>query len=186
MPTSVAPELVEAARTGGRDEIEPLLRTVWPDAYRLARSILGEDQPAEDAAQEACIIVYRTIASLRSSAAFRTWFYRIVVREAAALKRRRTRTEPAPYISAVPNDHTAAIDVWRALSTLSHALREVVVLRYFEDLSSPEIASVLSIPQGTVRFRLMIARQRLRPLLNDYDERISHTSGEARTNAISI
>ena len=71
MATPVPSELVVAARTGGRDEIELLLRTVWPDAYRLARAVLGEDQPAEDAAQEACIIVYRTIASLRSGAAFR-------------------------------------------------------------------------------------------------------------------
>jgi RNA polymerase sigma-70 factor (ECF subfamily) len=74
--------------------------------------------------------------------------------------------------------------VWRALSALSHKLREVVVLRYFEDLSSPEIGSVLGIPEGTVRFRLMIARQRLRPLLDDYSERFSQSSGEARINAI--
>ncbi len=184
MATPVPSELVEAARTGGRAEIELLLRSVWPDAYRLARVILGEDQPAEDAAQEACIILYRTIASLRSSAAFRTWFYRIVVREAAEIKRRRSRTEPAAEAPVSVGDQTAPIDVWRALSGLSHKLREVVVLRYFEDLSSPEIASVLGIPEGTVRFRLMIARQRLRPILGDYSERSSHSSGEARTNAI--
>jgi RNA polymerase sigma-70 factor (ECF subfamily) len=184
MAIPVPPELVDAARTGGRDEIELLLRAVWPDAYRLARAVLGEDQPAEDTAQEACIIVYRTIASLRSSAAFRTWFYRIVVREAAELKRRRARTEPAPEAAMSAADQTAPIDVWRALSALSHKLREVVVLRYFEDLSSPEIASVLGIPEGTVRFRLMIARQRLRPLLDDYSERFPQSSGEARINAI--
>ena len=184
MAIPVPTELVEAARTGGRDEIELLLRTVWPDAYRLARVILGEDQPAEDAAQEAAIIVYRTIASLRSSAAFRTWFYRIVVREAAAVKRRRSRVEPAAEEPVSAGDQTARIDVWRALSGLTHKLREVVVLRYFEDLSSPEIAAVLGIPEGTVRFRLMIARQRLRPLLGDYNERFSQSSGEARTNAI--
>jgi RNA polymerase sigma-70 factor (ECF subfamily) len=184
MATLVPGELVDAARTGGRDEIEVLLRMVWPDAYRLARAILGEDQPAEDAAQEACIIVYRTIASLRTSAAFRTWFYRIVVREAAGLKRRRSRSEPAPDAAASAHDQTAPIDVRRALSGLGHKLREVVVLRYFEDLSSPEIASVLEIPEGTVRFRLMIARQRLRPVLGNYSERSSHASGEARTNAI--
>jgi RNA polymerase sigma-70 factor (ECF subfamily) len=184
MATPVPSELVDAARTGGRDEIEMLLRTIWPDAYRLARAVLGEAQPAEDAAQEACIIVYRTIASLRSSAAFRTWFYRIVVREAAELKRRRPRTEPAPEAPASAVDQTAPVDVWRALSMLSSTLRDVVVLRYFEDLSSPEIAAVLSIPEGTVRFRLMIARQRLRPLLGDYRENFSPTSGEARTNAI--
>ena len=184
MATLVPSELVDAARTGGRDEIELLLRTVWPDAYRLARGVLGEDQPAEDAAQEACIILYRTIASLRSSAAFRTWFYRIVVREAAEIKRRRSRTELSPEAPVSVADQTAPIDVWRALSVLSHKLREVVVLRYFEDLSSPEIASVLGIPEGTVRFRLMVARQRLRPLLDDYSERFSQSSGEARINAI--
>ena len=184
MATPVPTELVEAARTGGRDEIELLLRSVWPDAYRLARVILGEDQPAEDAAQEACVIVYRTIASLRSSAAFRTWFYRIVVREAAEIKRRRSRTELPLEAPVSVADQTAPIDVWRALAVLSHKLREVVVLRYFEDLASPEIASVLGVPEGTVRFRLMIARQRLRPLLGDYSERFSQSSGEARINAI--
>ena len=184
MATPVPTELVDAARTGGRDEIELLLRMVWPDAYRLARGVLGEDQPAEDAAQEACIVVYRTIASLRSSAAFRTWFYRIVVREAAEIKRRRARPESVAEAPAGSADQTAHIDVWRALSVLSQKLREVVVLRYFEDLSSPEIASVLGIPEGTVRFRLMIARQRLRPLLGEYSERFSPSSGEARINAI--
>ena len=184
MATPVPTELVEAARTGGRDEIELLLRSVWPDAYRLARAILAEDQPAEDAAQEACIIVYRTIASLRSSGAFRTWFYRIVVREAAEIKRRRSRAEPAPDAAVSAADQTASIDVWRALAMLSHKLREVVVLRYFEDLASPEIASVLGVPEGTVRCRLMIARQRLRPLLDGYSERFSQSSGEARINAI--
>lgn len=184
MATPVPTELVDAARTGGRDEIEVLLRTVWPDAYRLARGVLGEAQPAEDAAQEACIVVYRTIASLRSSAAFRTWFYRIVVREAAEVKRRRSRVEPVQDAPVIAVDQTAPVDVWRALSVLSQKLREVVVLRYFEDLASPEIASVLGIPEGTVRFRLMIARQRLRPLLGDYSERFSPSSGEARINAI--
>jgi RNA polymerase sigma-70 factor, ECF subfamily len=184
MANPVPFELVEAARTGGRDEIELLLGTVWPDAYRLARAIIGEDQSAEDAAQEACVILYRTIASLRTSGAFRTWFYRIVVREAAELKRRRSRTEPTIEAPVSADDQTASIDVWRALSVLTYKLREVVVLQYFEDFSSREIASVLGIPEGTVRFRLMIAKQRLRPLLGEYTEHLSRSSGEARTNAI--
>jgi RNA polymerase sigma-70 factor, ECF subfamily len=182
--TPLSPELLDAARAGGRDEIELLLRTVWPDAYRLARAIIGDDQPAEDAAQEACILVYRTIASLRSSAAFRTWFYRIVVRKAAELKRRRSRTEPVTETAPTAGDHTVAIDVWRALSLLTPKLREVVVLRYFEDLSSPEIAATLGIPAGTVRFRLMVAKQRLRPLLDDETESFTRTTGEVRTHAI--
>ncbi len=184
MPSPVLKDLVDAARAGAPDDVESLLRAVWPDAYRLARAIVGEDGPAEDVAQEACIIVYRTLASLRDSAAFRTWFYRIVVREAAAIQRRRSRAEAATEIPAGLVDPAASVDVWRALSRLPHKLREVVVLRFFEDLSSREIAAVLGIPDGTVRFRLMIARRRLRPLLDESPERISQPAEEARTHAV--
>jgi RNA polymerase sigma-70 factor (ECF subfamily) len=184
MPSPELNDLVDAARAGGSDDIESLLRAVWPDAYRLARAIVGEDGPAEDVAQEACIIVYRTIASLRDGAAFRTWFYRIVVREAAAIKQRRSRVEAAIEIHVNLADPAASVDIWRALSLLPHKLREVVVLRYFEDLASREIAAVLGIPDGTVRFRLMIARQRLRPLLGESTEHISRPSDEVRTNAV--
>jgi len=184
MPSPVLNDLVDAARAGNPDDIEALLRAIWPDAYRLARAIVGEDGPAEDIAQEACIIVYRTIASLRDGGAFRTWFYRIVVREAAAIKRRRSRIEAAVEIAGGLADPAASVDVWRALSLLPHALREVVVLRYFEDLSSREIAAILGIPSGTVRFRLMLARRRLRPMLDESSDHISRPAEEARTNAV--
>jgi RNA polymerase sigma factor (sigma-70 family) len=183
MPIPVPAELVAAAQHGDSIQVERLVQTIWPDAYRLANAILGDRQGAEDAAQEACIIVYRTIASLRSAAAFRVWFYRIVVREASELKRRRSRNEPAAPAEPERADHAAAIDIWRALATLPHDLREAVVLRYFEDLSSREIAAVLRVPAGTVRFRLMIARRRLRPLLSDGSELTTHAA-EVRTNAI--
>ena len=184
MAFPVPTELVEAAKEGGSAQIERLLEAIWPEAYRLARAIVGERQGAEDAAQEACIVLYRTIASLRSAAAFRVWFYRIVVREASELRRRRSRNEPAPAIAPNTADHTASIDLWDALAALPPHLRDVVVLRYFEDLSSREIGSVLRIPDGTVRFRLMMARRRLRPLLGDDPDRATRAIREATPNAI--
>lgn len=75
---SFAPlELVEKAMRGEPPDVESLIEAVWPDAYRLAYAVLGERQSAEDVAQEACVVVYRTIASLRSAAAFRVWFYAV-------------------------------------------------------------------------------------------------------------
>ncbi len=184
MPGSVPTGLVEAARSGGRPEIERLLQTIWPDAYRLAFAVLGDRPSAEDAAQEACVIVYRAITSLRKPAAFRTWFYRLVVREASRLKRQRSRTESASESATHDSDHAASIDIWRALSTLPQHLREVAVLRYFEDLPSREIASALRIHDGAVRFRLMVARRQLRPLLGEVFENAADTSNEVRTSAI--
>jgi RNA polymerase sigma-70 factor (ECF subfamily) len=186
MAIPVPMELVEAARAGGPLQIEQLVEAVWPDAYRLARAILGERQGAEDAAQEACIILYRSIATLRSSAAFRVWFYRIVVREASDLKRRRSQSEPISETLSSRTEQTESIDVWRALSVLPQHLRDVVVLRYFEDLSSREIGFVLGIPDATVRFHLAIARRRLRPLLDDYPPQFTHAANEERTNAIGL
>ncbi len=184
MPIPVPTELVETVRVGGSTQVEPLVEVVWPDAYRLAYAILGEKQGAEDATQEACIILYRTITSLRSTTAFRSWFYRIVVREDSEIKRRRARTEPASASIAPMIDETASIDVWRALSALAQNMRTVVVLRYFEDLSSREIGSILRLPDATVRFHLMIARRRLRPILGDAYEHVTHSASEVRTNAI--
>jgi RNA polymerase sigma factor (sigma-70 family) len=183
MAQPVPSALVEAAKCGGAFEIERLLQAVWPVAYRPAYSVLGDRESAQDVAQESCVILYRTIASLRDPAAFRAWFYRIVVREASSLKRRHVESnvekEPAQI-----EDRTAAFDVWRALSMLPQHLRDVIVLRYFEDLPSREIASILRINDGAVRFRLVVARRRLRRLLGDVFETSSDSATEVTTNAI--
>jgi len=55
-------------------DVERLLGAIWADAYRLARGIVIQAQSAEDVAKEACITIFRSIASLRKSDAFRTWF----------------------------------------------------------------------------------------------------------------
>jgi len=60
--------------------------------------------------------------------------------------------------------------VQQALALLSPHLREVTVLHYFEDLPSREIAAILGVPDGTVRFRLLMARRQLRRILDGYDE----------------
>jgi len=186
MAAPVPLDLIEDACRGDAERTEELIKLMWPDAVRLARAILGEDQPAQDAAQESCIILYQRIASLRSPASFRTWFYRIVVREASNLKRRRLKAEDVAPPAAFEVDHSASIDVWRALATLPRHLREVVVLRYFEDLSSHEIAAVVRIPAGSVRFRLMIARQRLRPLLVIEGETLTHAAKEKQIHVNSF
>ncbi|HTU70419.1 MAG TPA: RNA polymerase sigma factor [Candidatus Baltobacteraceae bacterium] len=176
-------DLIEGAQRGGPVEIERLIEAIWPDAYRLAYAILGERTGAEDVAQEACVVAYRTISSLRSAAAFRVWFYRIVVRRASELKRRRARGEPIVAEPASDADCSDTIDIWRALAALPRTLRDVVVLHYFEGLTSREIASILCAPEGTVRFRLMIAKRRLRPLLAE-DPDTLRSDREVQPNGI--
>jgi RNA polymerase sigma-70 factor (ECF subfamily) len=170
-------EIVEAARAGDPADVERLLEAVWVDAYRLAVAILAQPQSAEDVAQEACVIMYRSIASLRNPDAFRTWFYRIVVREALKQKKLQAASATLPSDIGYCDDPASSIDLWRALAVLSDGLRTVIVLHYFETLTSREIGKVLGVPEATVRFRLMTARRKLRPLLKEHSSS-THAKGE--------
>jgi len=164
MRPEIAPEIVRAAQAGAPADMEVLLAQLWPHAYRVAFSVAQDRVLAEDAAQEASAIIYREIGNLRSPDAFRVWMYRIVIREALRLVK---RDATAPNVSQPQDepDIESRLDVLRALARLPAQLRAVVVLRYYADLNSREIATVLGIPSATVRFRLGQARQRLSHLL---------------------
>ncbi len=170
MSAFASAEQVEAARRGDRAAIDALVEAVWPGCYRVAFCVLGEAALAEDAAQEACIALYRGITSLRDPGAFNAWLYRIVVRESARARRRRARAEAVAEAAASSEPSGVDLDIQRALASLSPALREVTVLYYFEDLASREIAAILGVPDGTVRVRLMMARRKLRATLTGYRE----------------
>lgn len=165
------PEAIASAVNGSEGDAEKLIAAIWPGCFRLAVMITGDRGLAEDAAQEACVIVHRKIRSLRTAAAFDAWLYRIVLRESARVSRRRGRlAEQAEKFIEMESGLT--LDVWRALAALSSELREVTVLFYFRDLNCDEIAATLQVSPGAVRTRLSRARERLRSLLGDYDFRL--------------
>lgn len=164
------PELVSEALRGDRAGLERLVAHVWPGCFRLAASVLGDRALAQDAAQEACALVLRKIRTLRNPNAFDGWLYRIVMREAARVRRRHTDVRESAFQESFRDDGTTSIDVWRALASLSPELRDATVLFYFDDLRSDEIAAILGVPHATVRSRIARARERLRGLLNDYDD----------------
>ena len=142
-----------------------LLEEAWPDAFRIAWTILRDPADAEDAAQEACARALKAADSLRNTSAFRSWFYRIVVNEARSRLRRRrnlvsTDEQSAPFDS--PDDR---IDVRRAIDQLDERGRLVILLFYYAGLSTAEIATVVSASPVAVRLRLVAARRRLHRLL---------------------
>ncbi len=168
MPRWAPPELVASALRGDEAAVEQLIAAVWPGCFRLAATVIGDRSLAQDASQEACAIVHRKIRHLRSAGAFDAWLYRIVMRESARVRRRHGAAAEELPAHFTDGSDTAALDVWRALATLSPEFRDVTVLFYFDDLPSDEIATILSIPHATVRTRLARARERLRGLLDDY------------------
>jgi len=151
--------LVLEALSGAAGGRENLLRAIWPDAYRIAWSVLRNHVAAEDAAQDACAKLVGSLSQLRSADAFRTWFYRIVVR--CALRYRATPVDSQPLQAPAGTSVEDRVDLADAVLALPRDMRITVVLRYYYDLNATEIAAVTGVPSGTVRFRLAMARRRL-------------------------
>ncbi len=154
-------------------EVDRFIRAIWPQAYRIAFSVLRDHGLAEDAAQEACAIL-DAIPKLRASRAFNVWLYRIVVRTAFSIGEKQRRSERVALEKAEsiePAESLVRIDVMRALDRLTPRQRAVVALHYYAEMSSREIAKALAIPDSTVRFHVMNARKILEPLLAVGDPR---------------
>jgi len=150
--------------------------TMWPHmraAYNLARWLVRNDQDAEDIVQDSFLKAYKAQESFRGSDS-RVWMLSIVRNTALDFLRRYKSRSAVSLEDQVhePADHTADPErellestrreqVREAISHLEPEFREVIVLREMEGLSYKEIASVLSIPMGTVMSRLSRARNLL-------------------------
>ena len=144
-------------------------------AFRVAYGVLRHREDAEDVAQEAFAKAYRNFRQLRERDRFRAWLVRITWRMAINRRRsdiRRTIREQSPCED--PSSHNAAevftdnersVRLWKAIDALPDKLRVVTVLAGIEEHDIREVALLLRLPEGTVKSRLFLARQRLKELL---------------------
>ena len=159
-------ELVRAAQGGDALAMNRLLERLSPYVSRLCGPIALRD--AADAAQEALIVVFRSLGQLREPAALYGWVRAIAVREAVRVARRGQRTEVAELRDLpAKGDPQLEVDIRDVLSRLSPEHRAVLMLRDLEGLDQFEVASVLEIPAPTVRTRLFRARRRFRGAWTD-------------------
>lgn len=158
-------EAVRRLQAGDQLALTPLYHLHAQPAIRTAYLITRNRATAEDAVQEAFVQVIRTISSLRDPAAFRPWFYRIVINAAKRLSRRRwfapafTAPAASPEEAVIGAEEVEAVRL--AIADLPDLHREVLVLRYYADLSEAEIAETLGLAAGTVKSRLHRAKEAL-------------------------
>ena len=145
-------------------------------AFRVAYGVLRHREDAEDVAQEALAKAYRSFRTLRERGRFRAWLVRIAWRLALdhlrAHKRRTSYESVVPVVTAAPEtaaDILAARErsnrLWNAIDTLPEKLRIVTVLAGIQEHDVREVALLLDLPEGTIKSRLFLARQRLKELL---------------------
>jgi RNA polymerase sigma-70 factor, ECF subfamily len=162
--TMTEAELVGRARRGSRAAAAQLFERHWHRAWRVALAITQNRAYADDAAQQAFERAYRGITEFDGRSSFATWLHRIVVNQSLnTLRQEQRRAEP---VEPEPRGFGAADErfeeVAAALAALPEDRRLVLILRYWLDLTPPEIGDLLEIATGTVHSRLARGLEDLR------------------------
>lgn len=163
-------ELIEKARKNDEKAFSELVKRFRPTMERYASKILGNEDLARDAVQEAFFEAYRTLGSLRENAAFDSWLKHITFKHCNRITRKKqpefTDNLDATADSETPEQVFEKKEnlriVEKALKTLTDPERKIIQQRYFEDLSPEEIARRTGLPHHTVKNILHRSRKKLR------------------------
>lgn len=183
--------LISEAQHGDLDAFNTLVLRYQDAVFNAARRILGEDELAADATQEAFISAFRGLNGFRGGS-FKAWLLRTVTNAAYDELRRRKRRPTTPLEPDVDEGDGLDEPRWLADPSLSpeesleaheleHAMehclgdlpaeyRAVVVMADIEGLDYLEVAAAVRVPLGTVKSRLARARLRLRECLRSFEE----------------
>ena len=171
-------QLIRSAGDGDAQAVRALYERYAPRVYAVVRRIDGDDDLAQDYAQEAWIRAIRALPTFRGDARFSTWLHRIAV-NAALQAIRRTETlsrREAPMPESVPVGPRVADTLLQhrleaALDRLPEGMREVLILHDVEGYTHEEIGEVLGVATGTSKSQLFKARAKMRSLLGSIDQK---------------
>lgn len=173
-------QLVELAVSGDSDAFGEIVRRWERKIFALCFGMLGREDDARDACQEAFIAAYKNLANFRGDAKVSSWLHRIAVNQCLTTKRRqKTRaedllddddgSEDRVFVAAVqysPGNTAEKAErmnlVRQAVGALPTDLRQVIVMKEFEEMTFQEISETLELPLSTVKSRLYTALRQLR------------------------
>ena len=181
--------IVERALTGDAEAFGELVQRWERRIFALTYGMLGREEDARDATQETFLAAFRNLRSFRGEAKVSSWLHRIAVNQCISRQRRsKVRSESAlddeqendaggfaAPINESPvrmvEDRQETLAVRRAINSLPLELRQVVVMKEFEELTFREIADVLDVPLSTVKSRLYTALKQLQMRLQKFESR---------------
>ena len=166
--------LVVRRQAGDEAAFAELVERYAPRLRYYLRRMLDAGDP-DDVMQDVWLDVFRGLPRLNDAAAFPAWLYRLARDRVLRTIRRRPRTQPlldldVPDEADEPFSAEDAARIHEALAELPPEQREVLVLRFLEEMSYDDVARVIDCPVGTVRSRLYYAKQALRRILERRDD----------------
>lgn len=177
----VLDQLALRAAGGDREALEELLASVQPRVRRICGRMLLFPEDAEEAAQDALLLVATRIQTFEGRSRFTTWLHAVASNSARSTYRslrRRASERSTGELPVTADPRTTSViagsrlDLLDALDTVAETRPELVeplVLRDVQQLEYADIARLLDIPLGTVKSRIHAARQAVRPLLSVTD-----------------
>lgn len=158
----------------GDNQFLAMLRLEEGKLLRLARALTGQEADAWDLVQEATLAAYDQFARLRGGPdSFGPWIRRILVNRARTLLKARARMIAMEFVAETeadpepgPEEHLNQTLLWTEVMGLEDHHRQVLTLRFLVDMKVDEIATLLDVPEGTVKSRLHRALSALRKRLD--------------------
>jgi RNA polymerase sigma-70 factor (ECF subfamily) len=195
--------LAKRILSGDKRAGERLVTEAYPRVYRMLRSLVGNQDTAQDLTQQTFIKAWQAIENYRGEASLSTWLHRIAYHEYTHWLRDRRETasiDEQPEIVApdcLKSLHSMMLE--RAMAQLSEDHQGAFVLCHVWQYSTNEAGAIVGVPAGTIKSRLFEARRRLRELLaepnlpsaterfeaeQEFEEKSYHAPLEAITHEI--
>ena len=154
-------QLIRKARSKDPDAFFSLIYFYMKDLYRVAISILMNDEDAADVIQDTILGCWEKLHTLKQEKYFKTWLTRILINHCYDMRKKQQRmTTMEDYEEPVAEDQYN-VELKEALGQLDEKYRIVMVLYYSEGYQTGEIAELLEIPRSTVQTRLQRGREKL-------------------------
>ncbi|MCJ7680245.1 MAG: RNA polymerase sigma factor [Candidatus Aminicenantes bacterium] len=166
-------DLLELVRAGDKKAYQSIVLRYMKSAYYVALGFLHNQQDALDVSQDAFIRAYRKRQTFDTERPFFPWFYRILRNMCIDYVKKYRRKdevplEDIPILDTQEEDSEMKQAVWKGIRELPVIHREVIILRYFRQMSYQEIAEVTGKPMGTVMSSLYYAKKNLKGILEKY------------------
>jgi RNA polymerase sigma-70 factor (ECF subfamily) len=177
-------QIIERTLAGETDAFSLLVRRWERPIYGLSLRMLGRDEDARDVCQETFLAAFRNLRKFRGDAKFSSWIYRIALnachsrlrRQSAAVERSIDQEDEDGHkfeLADADTEHIPdrmhrdqrAATVRKALQALPAEMRQVIVMKEYEELTFAEISEILNIPVSTVKSRLYTGLEQMRARL---------------------
>jgi RNA polymerase sigma-70 factor (ECF subfamily) len=166
-------EIILLVKKGKKEAYQAIVERYMKKAYYIALGFVRNPQDALDISQEAFIKAFRRIKSFDIERPFFPWFYKLMKNFCLDHLKRRSRIQEVPLdegrvLKEEHEDREMKEVLWRGIESLPLEQKEVIILRYFQQLSYQEISEVMGKPVGTVMSSLFYAKKRLKETIKKY------------------